>query len=164
MSELELVIQNIADTLKRSQRCLVTAESCTGGLIASSLTQRAGSSAWFERGFVTYSNIAKQDMLGVPEALIIAHGAVSEEVALAMALGALKHSQSQVALSVTGIAGPGGGTTNKPVGTVCFAWAIQNQLAQKTTQYFQGTRNDIRLAASDYALKRLLEYLNTPSS
>ena len=109
--------------LAQQHRMLATAESCTGGWIAQVITDIAGSSAWFERGFVTYSNAAKHDMLGVPEATIAMHGAVSEAVARAMAQGALAHSLAQVSVAVTGIAGPGGGSPSKPVGTVCFAWA-----------------------------------------
>ena len=112
--------EQLAQVLMQRGWMLSTAESCTGGMISAGCTDLAGSSQWFERGFVSYSNEAKQAMLGVPNALLVAHGAVSEAVAQAMALGALNHSQAQVSLAVTGIAGPSGGSAQKPVGTVCF--------------------------------------------
>src|SRR5689334_15846625 len=108
---------------------LATAESCTGGWVSQELTAIAGSSAWFERGFVTYSNAAKEEMLGVRTETLARHGAVSEEVAAEMALGALAHSHASVAVSVTGIAGPSGGSATKPVGMVCFAWALSGRPA-----------------------------------
>jgi nicotinamide-nucleotide amidase len=156
MKQLTAVVSNVAQHLKEQKRQLVTAESCTGGLIASFLTEMAGSSLWFERGFVTYSNLSKQELLGVPEALITEFGAVSEPVALAMAVGALKHSAGDVALSVTGIAGPGGGSVDKPVGMVCFGWAIQGMKATSLTKQFNGSRQEIRLAASQQALEGIL--------
>ena len=113
----------LGDTLRQRGWMLATAESCTGGLIAAACTALAGSSDWFERGFVTYSNEAKHELLGVPEALITAHGAVSAEVACAMAAGALAHSRAQIAVAVTGIAGPAGASPGKPVGTVWLALA-----------------------------------------
>jgi nicotinamide-nucleotide amidase len=124
-SALAALAAAVADVLGRQQRHLATAESCTGGWVAQSLTAIAGSSAWFDRGFVTYSNAAKIDMLGVSERSLAEHGAVSEQVALEMACGALQRSQADCALSITGIAGPSGGTAQKPVGTVCFGWAWQ---------------------------------------
>src|SRR6187401_2663879 len=119
MSSFNTLIIEIAQYLKAHNWQLVTAESCTGGLVASCITEIPGSSLWFERGFVTYSNLAKQEMLGVPKKLIANYGAVSEEVASAMAVGALAHSKGHIALSVTGVAGPDGGSIEKPVGTVC---------------------------------------------
>jgi len=124
-SALAALAAAVADMLGRQQWHLATAESCTGGWVAQSLTAIAGSSAWFDRGFVTYSNAAKIDMLGVSERSLAEHGAVSEQVALEMACGALQRSQADCALSITGIAGPSGGTAQKPVGTVCFGWAWQ---------------------------------------
>ena len=115
----------LGDALRARGWRLATAESCTGGLIAALCTSVAGSSDWFDRGFVTYSNAAKSDQLGVPAALIASHGAVSEPVALAMVQGALQHSQAQLAVAVTGVAGPGGGTPDKPVGMVWLAWGVQ---------------------------------------
>ncbi len=122
-TSLRVTIEALASLLQERGQSLTTAESCTGGLIAASCTELAGSSAWFERGFVTYSNEAKTELLGVPADLIARHGAVSEEVARAMAAGALAHSRAGIAVAVTGIAGPTGGSEAKPVGTVWLAWA-----------------------------------------
>ena len=148
---------------------LATAESCTGGLIAARCTDLAGSSQWFERGFVTYSNEAKHDMLGVDSALIAEHGAVSEAVAQAMTLGAMRRSHAQVTLAVTGVAGPTGGSANKPVGTVWFAWATPSDagptLGAETAwvktelMHFHGDRAAVREAATQHALKTLLDLL-----
>ena len=137
---------------------LVTAESCTGGMIAAACTDLAGSSAWFERGFVTYSNAAKTELLGVDPALLRQQGAVSEPVARAMALGALAHSQAQVALAVTGIAGPGGGSPDKPVGTVWFGFAVPGQVTTEV-RHFAGDRAAVRLATVQHALRRVAELL-----
>lgn len=142
----------------KNQRC-VTAESCTGGMIASLITDIAGSSAWFDRGFVTYSNQAKQEMLGVPKALIDKHGAVSEPTVKAMAEGAILHSNGQHAISVSGIAGPTGGSQAKPVGTVCFGFAGGTLPTKTQTCYFKGDRASIRAQATQYALQGLLERL-----
>lgn len=138
----------------------VTAESCTGGLVAVALTETAGSSAWFDRGFVTYTNESKYQSLGVPLAILEAHGAVSEPVAREMALGALRHSDAQVAMAVTGIAGPGGATPGKPVGTVCFGWAIQSPalssdapLAWAQTLRFDGDRASVRRQSAQHVLR-----------
>ena len=125
---------------------LATAESCTGGMIAAACTDLAGSSQWFERGFVTYSNAAKTEMLGVPAAMIEQDGAVSEAVARAMADGALTHSQANVSLAVTGVAGPTGGSDAKPVGTVWFAWCVGGE-THSEMQHFAGDRAAIRAAA-----------------
>ena len=151
---------------------LATAESCTGGLIAAACTDLAGSSSWFERGFVTYSNAAKAQMLGVDAALIAQHGAVSEPVARAMAQGALQRAHAQVALAVTGVAGPGGGSADKPVGTVWFAWALPGQAAGAVSEtplqdsmlhsevmHFAGDRAAVRQATLHHSLRRLLELL-----
>ena len=135
---------------------VTTAESCTGGLVAAAMTDIAGSSGWFERGFVTYSNHAKIEMLGVEAALIETHGAVSEEVARAMAEGALLESRAQVAIAVTGIAGPGGGTRDKPVGTVCFAWVEMLQSPDSETMHFVGDRSQVREQSVRHALGGLL--------
>jgi len=124
--------QTLASRLTERAWLIATAESCTGGMIAARCTDLAGSSAWFERGFVTYSNAAKQELLGVDPALILAHGAVSEAVAKAMALGAFRHSKVQASVAVTGVAGPSGGSADKPVGTVWLAWCINGAVdAQK---------------------------------
>ena len=135
----------------------VTAESCTGGLVAGAITDVPGSSGWFERGFVTYSNEAKTELLGVPAALIALHGAVSEEVARAMAEGALARSVSDIAVAVTGIAGPDGGTLRKPVGTVCFAFARKGSTTQASTHHLGGDRQQVRAASVAIALQGLLD-------
>ena len=135
---------------------MATAESCTGGLIAAACTSLAGSSEWFERGFVTYSNEAKAEMLGVPEALIEAHGAVSAYVARAMAEGALVHSHASFAVSVTGIAGPGGGSIDKPVGTVWIAVVQAGRAATPTLLQASGDRAAIRDASVVQALELLV--------
>jgi nicotinamide-nucleotide amidase len=137
---------------------LSTAESCTGGMVSAACTELSGSSAWFERGFVTYSNAAKTEMLGVPAELIAAHGAVSEAVAQAMATGALRHSTAQVALSITGVAGPTGGSADKPVGTVCFAWATPSGVFSERL-HLSGDRAAVRYAAAEHALIGLLQRL-----
>ena len=134
------------------------AESCTGGLVCATLTELAGSSEWFERGYITYSNEAKTECLGVPVELIEAHGAVSEQVAKAMADGARINSESNVAISITGVAGPSGGSVEKPVGTVCFAWATENQVLSKT-MHFDGDRQKIRQQATEFALIELIALL-----
>jgi nicotinamide-nucleotide amidase len=152
----------MADLMLKRQWMLTTAESCTGGMIAAACTDLAGSSAWFERGFVTYSNEAKSDMLGVPAELIATHGAVSEPVARAMASGALQHSRAQVALSVTGIAGPSGGSPDKPVGTVWFGWATPDGV-WSDMQRFDGDRAAVRAATVRHSITRLMELLNPPT-
>lgn len=136
------------------------AESCTGGLVCAALTELAGSSEWFEGGYITYSNEAKTQCLGVPAALIESHGAVSEDVAKAMAEGARSHSGSNVAVSITGIAGPSGGSIEKPVGTVCFGWAIENHTVVKT-MHFAGDRQKIRQQATEFVLAELIVLLRS---
>ena len=171
------LVLSLSDLLLHHGWMLVTAESCTGGLIAAACTDKAGSSDWFERGFVTYSNEAKHESLGVANALIERDGAVSESVARAMALGALRQSAAQVSLAVTGIAGPGGGSADKPVGTVWFAWAMPGDsgptLGAETAWVktercqFKGDRSAVRQATVVHALSTLLELLSpkdTPSS
>ncbi|CAN7581540.1 CinA family protein [Pseudoduganella sp. LjRoot289] len=137
---------------------LATAESCTGGGAAQAITDIAGSSGWFDSGFVTYSNAAKSALLGVPAELIAAHGAVSEEVAAAMAAGAVARSQAQVALSTTGIAGPGGAVPGKPVGTVCFGWAGGGKVRTERL-VFSGDRRAVREQAVVHSLQGLLRFL-----
>ena len=147
-----------------------TAESCTGGMVSSALTDLAGSSSWFDRGFVTYSNQAKVDSLGVQMDLIQNHGAVSEEVAREMAIGTITHSKANIGLSITGVAGPTGGSPEKPVGFVCFGWAWRrNGVIESHTQgvhllgsdiaVTDSTRHEVRILARDYALKKLLALL-----
>ena len=148
-------VAQLADLLMQRQWMLATAESCTGGLIAASCTERPGSSQWLDCGFVTYSNRAKSAMLDVPAALIAAHGAVSEPVARAMAQGAIAQSQAQVSVAVTGVAGPDGGSASKPVGTVWFAWQVAGQLHSEMMR-FDGDRHAVRQATVQHALRRLL--------
>ena len=148
--------------LKKRRWMLAAAESCTGGWVAAVMTAIAGSSEWFERGFVTYSNEAKHEMLGVPADLIERCGAVSEEVARAMAVGALRHSRAQIALSITGVAGPGGGSDDKPVGLVCFGWAVGNLTQVVETKRFSGDRDAVRRAAVNHALQGVLAQLEKP--
>ena len=155
---LEANLTQISLRLLQRGHLLATAESCTGGMIAAACTDLAGASQWFDRGFVTYSNAAKSEMLGVPAVLIEQHGAVSEAVARAMADGALNHSQAQVSLAVTGVAGPTGGSDAKPVGTVWFAWCVNGE-THSEMQHFAGDRGTIRAATLRYALQRLLAHL-----
>lgn len=149
------LVQALAAALLARGWWLTTAESCTGGGVAEALTSVAGSSAWFDRGFVSYSNASKQDMLDVPAAIIEKHGAVSEPVAIAMARGALAHSRAQLALAVTGIAGPGGGSAAKPVGTVWFAWASETH-TESVAQHFAGDRAAVRSQSVNVALQGLI--------
>jgi nicotinamide-nucleotide amidase len=136
---------------------LVTAESCTGGWVAEAVTAIPGSSDWFERGFVTYSNEAKREMLGVRAETLDRTGAVSEETAREMAQGALEASRAQVAVSITGVAGPTGGTATKPVGMVCFGWALAGGAADTTTRHFKGDRGEVRRQSVVFALQGLIE-------
>jgi len=138
---------------------VAAAESCTGGWAAQALTAIAGSSAWFERGFVTYSNVAKQEMLGVAATTLADHGAVSEATVREMAAGVLRHSQAEVAFAISGIAGPGGGTPDKPVGTVCFAWALTGQATESECCRFAGDRPAVRAAAVAHALAGMRQRL-----
>lgn len=148
----------LAEKLQKAAWMLATAESCTGGLIAGACTDLAGSSNWFERGFVTYSNAAKTELLGVDAALIDQFGAVSEAVARAMAEGALRHSRAQVSVAVTGVAGPTGGSPDKPVGTVWFGWATPAGVFAEH-QCFEGDRAAVRQATVAHALAGLLARL-----
>ncbi|HZQ63453.1 MAG TPA: CinA family protein [Casimicrobiaceae bacterium] len=154
---IEACVERIADALVARGAMLATAESCTGGMIAAALTSIAGSSRWFERGFVTYSDGAKTEMLGVAAHTIERHGAVSEATACEMARGAIAHSAADVALAVTGIAGPGGGSEAKPVGTVCIAWCRRGEAPVATTFHFPGDRESVRRASVVAALQGLLE-------
>ena len=157
MNTLQLCEQ-LASTLLARGWMVATAESCTGGMIAARCTDLSGSSQWFERGFVTYSNAAKSELLGVPAELIAQHGAVSEAVACAMADGALRHAHAQVSVAVTGIAGPTGGSSDKPVGTVWFAWCVNEQLSSER-RVFDGDRAAIREATVAHALQGLIKRL-----
>jgi nicotinamide-nucleotide amidase len=150
--------QKVGAALKARSLLLVTAESCTGGWVAMEVTAIAGSSEWFERGYVTYSNAAKREELGVAEETLKRHGAVSEETAREMAAGALKNARGQVALAITGVAGPTGGSRDKPVGTVCFAWAHGSKISSETRR-FDGDRESVRRQSVLRALQGVLELL-----
>ena len=151
----EAILIDISTRLLARGQMLATAESCTGGMIAAACTDLAGSSQWFERGFVTYSNAAKTELLGVPAALIAQHGAVSEPVARAMAEGAIGRSHAQASVAVTGVAGPSGGSADKPVGTVWFGWCVAGQ-TQAERQHFDSDRAAVRAQTVAHALRRLL--------
>jgi nicotinamide-nucleotide amidase len=150
----------LGQTLKKKSFTLALAESCTGGLASATITDVAGSSAWFDCGFVTYTNAAKQSMLNVSEKTLILYGAVSEETAKEMAIGALHHSLADVAGSITGIAGPTGGSIDKPVGTVCFAYAIKNRSIITMTKHFTGDRQLIRHQSVIQLLNGLMDLIN----
>lgn len=155
------IATELGAALKARGLMVAMAESCTGGLVAEAITRIAGSSAWFDRGFVTYSNAAKIDMLDVDSKTLQKFGAVSEQTAMEMAAGALKNSAAQIAGSITGIAGPDGGTQEKPVGMVCFAWAGLNLPVSASTQIFSGNRESIRQQAAIYMMAGLIERLNS---
>ena len=157
--ELETLAQSLGQQLQAAGLMLATAESCTGGWIAKVVTDIPGSSGWFDRGFVTYSNAAKQEMLGVAIATLERHGAVSEAVVREMALGALARSRARVAVAVSGIAGPGGGTAEKPVGTVCFAWALSGREPVTRWECFGGDREAVRRQTVRRALEGLIGLL-----
>jgi nicotinamide-nucleotide amidase len=156
MEDIIDLAKRVGFSLKAHGLQLTTAESCTGGAIAQTITEIAGSSAWFERGFITYSNASKTALLNVPAALIAQHGAVSEEVAKAMAEGALANSNAQIAISTTGIAGPSGATPGKPVGTVCFGWARHGHETRTNRVLYKGDRQSVRQQAVAHALQELL--------
>ena len=156
----QLLCRLVADLMLKKQLFLTTAESCTGGLIAAACTDLAGSSQWFDRGFVTYSNAAKTDMLGVDAALINKFGAVSEPVAAAMAQGAVKHSDAEVSVAVTGVAGPAGGSAEKPVGTVWIGWCVNGQTSTELC-HFDGDRAMVRSLTVQQALQGLIERLQS---
>ena len=157
--ETERLARRLESALRKRNVMCAAAESCTGGWIAQVLTSIPGSSDWFERGFVVYSDAAKIELLGVPQTVLDSDGAVSEPVARAMAVGALTHSNAQVAMSVTGIAGPAGGTQQKPVGTVCFGWALDVGAVVTGTRHFPGDRSQVRWASVRYAIEGLCERL-----
>ena len=161
MLENEIFLVNLSEelgaVLKAHGIMLALAESCTGGMVAQSVTSIAGSSDWFDRGFVTYSNAAKVELLGVLPETLEKFGAVSEEVAKEMVIGTLSNSHAQLAASITGIAGPTGGTLEKPVGTVCFGWAGKNTPVTTTTRHFDGNREGIRQKAVIFCLTELIQ-------
>ncbi len=156
-STLDLATR-VGQTLKARGLLLATAESCTGGGIAHAITEIAGSSEWFDCGFVTYSNASKNELLDISEALIAQHGAVSEEIAGAMAEGAVANSSSDVAVSTTGIAGPGGAVPGKPVGTVCFGWRVGDKTYTERL-VFKGDRQQVRAQTVEHSLTGLLKLL-----
>ena len=155
-ARLEALSRAVGDHLQARGWRLATAESCTGGWVAEVVTATAGSSAWFDCGFITYSNDAKCALLGVSPMTLARHGAVSEATVAAMAEGCLERSEAEVALSISGIAGPGGGSPAKPVGTVCFGWARHGEAPQTTTCRFDGDRSAVRRQAVVFALTELL--------
>jgi nicotinamide-nucleotide amidase len=156
MNELENLAQELGTQLLARGEYLAAAESCTGGWLAQSVTAIAGSSGWFDRGFVTYSNAAKVEMLGVAETTLERHGAVSEATARAMAQGALSHSRAGWSVAITGVAGPSGGSPEKPVGTVCFAWASKEGGCEAQTCHFSGDRAEVREQSVRHALRGLI--------
>jgi len=150
------ILNKVPIKLHENNLSVVSAESCTGGWVAKQITDLAGSSAIFDRGFVTYSNQAKQDMLGVSINTLDKYGAVSEQVVIEMVAGALENSQADIALSISGVAGPGGGTEEKPVGMVCFGWMKRGKEAKAETIIFIGDRDEIRRQAVDFSLKGVI--------
>ena len=160
--QLNALAAQVGRALARAELMLALAESCTGGWVARVVTAVAGSSAWFERGFVSYSNAAKTEMLGVPEEVLAQHGAVSGPAARAMAQGALRRSRAQVAVAITGIAGPGGGGADKPVGTVWFAWAIEGKEPLTERRLLAGDREAIRRQSVAIALEGLIRIISNP--
>jgi nicotinamide-nucleotide amidase len=156
---MEQLAKKLGERLKAGKSMLVTAESCTGGWVSQAVTAVAGSSDWFERGFVTYSNAAKQELLGVRAETLARHGAVSEQTAREMALGALARGKGTHALAITGVAGPTGGSPEKPVGTVCFAWADAAGCRSETV-HFRGDREAVRRQSVIHALQGALERLD----
>ncbi|MES9963404.1 MAG: nicotinamide-nucleotide amidase [Candidatus Sedimenticola sp. 20ELBAFRAG] len=157
--ELEQLAGRLGERLAAKGLVMAAAESCTGGWIAKAMTDIAGSSGCFDRGFVTYSNEAKQEMLGVTRSTLEKHGAVSEETVGEMVRGALVNSRASVAVAVSGIAGPGGGTAEKPVGTVCFAWGVEGRVSDIATHQFTGDREAVRRQAVISALNGVLKII-----
>lgn len=159
-AELYQLAEQTGQALHRRGVMLASAESCTGGWVGMLVTAVPGSSAWYERGFITYTNAAKRDMLGVQSTTLETFGAVSEATVLEMAQGALAHSRAQISLAISGIAGPGGGTPKKPVGTVCIAWAMHGGTSHVTTCKLSGDRDEIRARAVAAALRGVIELLD----
>ncbi len=153
---MDIIAERIGRKLSDKKWRLSVAESCTGGLVSKLITDVAGSSQWFDRGFVTYTNEAKMAMLKVPQTILEKYGAVSLQTVEAMALGVLRNSPSEIALAISGVAGPGGGSEEKPVGMVCFAWADKMGESSSEIKQFSGDREAIRLKAAHYALKVLI--------
>lgn len=158
-SGLESLARQVGEALQLRNMRLATAESCTGGWVSKEITGVAGSSAWFDCGFVTYSDESKQRLLGVAAQTLKTHGAVSEATVLEMVIGTLAHSHADIALSISGIAGPGGGTPEKPVGSVCFGWALRNGDKHCSSAQFGGDRDAVRAQAVAHALQGILTLL-----
>jgi nicotinamide-nucleotide amidase len=158
-SPLYRLAEEVGSALKKRRLMLATAESCTGGWISEAVTMVPGSSDWFERGFVTYTYISKREMLGVKESTLEKHGAVAEEIVREMAEGALARSHAQIAVAVSGIAGPSGGTPEKPVGTICLAWAAKGGAVHSETKHYSGDRESVRRQSVERALEGVLELL-----
>lgn len=156
--------EDVGEALKRRGLMLATAESCTGGWVSQAVTMVPGSSDWFERGFVTYTYISKREMLGVEGVVLERYGAVSEQVVRQMVNGALEHSHAQVAVGVSGVAGPSGGSAEKPVGTVCFGWGIKGGVRRLETVHFPGDREAVRRQAVEHVLRGVLELLASQKS
>ena len=161
---LQHLAKQVGLTLVQQGLMLVSAESCTGGWLGHMVTSIAGSSAWYERGFITYTTISKQEMLGVSSKTLKQHGAVSEQTAREMAHGAVSRSHAQIAVSITGIAGPGGGTVEKPVGMVCFAWVRKDNHVRSETRHFTGDREAVRQQSVAVALQGMMTLLHDTSS
>ena len=161
VSDAQELLKNIAQILRSRGESLTVAESCTGGWLAKECTDLPGSSEWFERGFVTYSNVAKIEMLGVSEDTLTSYGAVSEQVVSEMVTGALRHSCAHWAIAVSGIAGPEGGTSVNPVGTVWFAWMQNGHTVKCSKMKFDGNRNQVRAQSVYYALETLSSILKS---
>ena len=157
---MDILAAQVGGVLKAHGLKLATAESCTGGGVAQAITDVAGSSAWFERGFITYSNEAKHEMLGVAQDTLLRHGAVSEAVVREMSMGAIQRSHAQVSLAVSGVAGPDGGTPGKPVGTVWFAWCIKGKVCVAHMHRLAGNRAEIRAQSVHIALQGVVDLLN----
>ncbi len=162
--ELEDLSVRVGTALLERKLMLACAESCTGGWVSEVITATGGSSQWFERGFVTYSNAAKQEMLGVRADTLREHGAVSEPVVVEMAAGALRRSHTQAALAISGVAGPTGGSPGKPVGTICFAWVLRGGTPTTETMRFSGDREAVRKQSVVHALQGLLRRLSEASA
>ena len=161
---LQYLARQVGSTLAQQGLMLVSAESCTGGWLGHMVTSIAGSSAWYERGFITYTTISKQEMLGVSSKTLKQHGSVSEQTAREMAHGAVARSRAQVAVSITGIAGPGGGTVEKPVGMVCFAWVMKDNHVRSETRHFTGDREAVRQQSVAVALQGMMALLHDTNS
>ncbi|MDH5547236.1 MAG: nicotinamide-nucleotide amidase [Gammaproteobacteria bacterium] len=158
LNQLSVLSEKCGELLRQNGLILATAESCTGGWVAKAITDIAGSSQWFDRGFVTYTNISKTELLDVNPVTLTQYGAVSKEVVSEMALGALRFSQANISVAISGIAGPGGGSQDKPVGTVWFAWAKHGELQNAESLLFAGDRESVRFSAVLHAIQKTYEY------